>query len=335
MKVLAMKQKKQKNNLLITGAGGSVLTSIMPQVLELHFFDKIYLIDSDEDIAIKHLTDNKKIFFEKCPEGKNDVEYRFFINNFIINHGISYIIPCVDEEIFHLLSVADNIGIDIKLCCPNKYSFILSCLNKFTLNLMLKDAYIPVPVNYDIKELSCSEKIIIAKPKFGHGSKGLYCLSSMQVLELLACGIINSSDYVFQKYLEGDEYTVSVFDKIIVPKKIIKKKGITFAAVTEKNEAVIDVCDAIRKIFEPGGPFNVQGVIDKDGVFKVFEINPRLSTTSILTYMAGINEVKYGFGLNKEEPFKDFKEYIYMYRYYDQIFKDKDVDLILHNQMFL
>ena len=42
---------------------------------------------------------------------------------------------------------------------------------------------------------------------------------------------------------------------------------------------------------KPCGPYNVQLFLDKNDEVKIFEINPRFSTTSIMSYEGGVNEI--------------------------------------------
>ena len=44
---------------------------------------------------------------------------------------------------------------------------------------------------------------------------------------------------------------------------------------------------------KPSGPINIQLFLTSDNTLKVFEINPRFSTTSIMSYEGGVNEIEF------------------------------------------
>ena len=309
-------------NILITGAGGSVLTSILPQLKGINF-NKVFLLDMNSEIAINQLCDNKKFIFIKCPSGL-DVGYKDFIKKLIIKNNIECCIPLVDEEIRAFVELYLE-GVVKKLCSPKNLKFVDICLDKYKLTEVLNNNNIPSPKLID--NLIDYKSEIIAKPKLGHGSKGIYYFrDGKETIKFMELNIIEKDKYVFQEVVKGVEYTISVIPlddrNIIVPKRIIKKKGITIAAMTEKNHIIQNCCEDIIKKLDPKGPINIQLIMDKEMCIpKIFEINPRLSTTTILTYKSGINEVQLGLNLNYEDKkIEEFKTDLYMYRFYDQIF---------------
>ncbi len=169
----------------------------------------------------------------------------------------------------------------------------------------------------------------IVKPIFGRGSREVHIInSSGQLRGYLRLYNKKFNNVLIQPYVGGEEYTVSVivnnFNKIIgiVPKKIILKKGITKAAVAERISLIDVVCKRIVDKLQPEGPFNVQLKVHNGKVF-IFEINPRLSTTAVLTDKAFGNEVElylkyYSKNFLKNLPRKITKTYLY--RYEENIF---------------
>jgi carbamoyl-phosphate synthase large subunit len=104
-------------------------------------------------------------------------------------------------------------------------------------------------------------------------------------------------EILIQPLLSGVEYTVGALTNnlnellCISSKRIIKKKGITQIAVTENNSAIDLVVEKIVKVLKPCGPFNVQLIITPLNEIKIFEINPRFSTTTIMEIEGGLNPV--------------------------------------------
>lgn len=313
------------NNILITGAGGSVYSAIIPQLLESKIFNNYYFIDIDDNCAMKFICEKEyfsNMYFIKCPSG-DSLEYKLFIKHLIIDKKINFCLPLVDEELLSFLELYNYESINFKLCLPKNKDFVQRCLNKKETIKMLQAINIETPYLIEKSDLTNyydSNLKIIVKPLSGHGSNGIYKFTADKVMGLIFSDIINVDNYCFQEYIEGDEYTVSVIDNIVVPKKIIKKKGITISAVTEYNSIIEKTCLEIVDKLKPDGPFNVQGKLYLNK-FKVFEINPRLSTTTILTHKAGLNEVIYGFGLDNRQI--NIKWGIEMHRFYYQLFNDR------------
>jgi len=131
----------------------------------------------------------------------------------------------------------------------------------------------------------------------GRGSRQVHRVEN--ALQLEGYFALYDTDFtrtVVQPAIDGVEYTVSVIVNNrnaligIVPKRILEKRGITRSAVTEKNDIIAAACKRIVEHFKPCGPFNVQLKLC-DGVCSIFEINPRLSTTAVLTEEAFGNEI--------------------------------------------
>jgi carbamoyl-phosphate synthase large subunit len=317
---------KNKNNILITAAGGSVYTSILPQILNLKYFNKCYLIDMDNTHMSK-ICDNKTIFFIKSPSG-NDPEYKDFIRKLLKEKEINFCLPGADEELLCFVELYNELN-NFKLCAAKNHNFVKKCLNKTeTIKILNKYNFnTPKLIKFITLGYIHDEDIVFVKPNVGHGSKNTYKLTRHELLNYINCGIIKVADYCFQEYIKGIEYTVSVLNKIVVPKRIIKKKGITISAITEKNQLIEKTCIDIVNKLKPNGPINVQGFIRNDE-FYIFEINPRISTTSILTYAAGINEIACGLGIEKEENQDPVKYGVEMHRFYEQLFVGNEEDKV-------
>jgi carbamoyl-phosphate synthase large subunit len=171
---------------------------------------------------------------------------------------------------------------------------------------------------------------VMAKPVFGRGSRAAHKIENQKQME----GYLNlyGKDFgsvLVQPFVGGDEYTVSVIvnnlNEIIgiVPKKIILKRGITRAAVTEKNQLIENACREIVETLRPAGPFNVQLKLEQGRVF-IFEINPRLSTTSVQTNEAFGNEIELYIKYFDSKEIKDpptMKEGVSLFRYEENFFK--------------
>lgn len=279
-----------KSRVLISGLGGSMFPYLHHQ---LEDFYEIFYIDSDESLL--QIYKDFKIF--KAPLAKSRA-YEDFLSNLIEELNIDLYIPLIDEEILKS-SKLDKKYKELAVLTPT-FQFSQMCLNKFDLMLELSKHNIS-----DIKTALGNQSIDRLKPPYfikpvvGRGSRGVLKIENKELLELyLEESDRGLDDWLVQEYCEGVEYTVGALvnkkNKIlsIGSRKVIQKRGVTISAVTVTNDQINKKVNEIVETFEPKGPFNVQLFITKDDEIKIFEINPRFSTTSIMSYKGGINEVK-------------------------------------------
>jgi carbamoyl-phosphate synthase large subunit len=169
----------------------------------------------------------------------------------------------------------------------------------------------------------------VVKPISGRGSRGVHIISSKEELGgYLALYKKKFEDVLVQQHIEGEEYTISVIvndqNEIIgiVPKRAIEKRGITRIAVVEHNALIEKNMRVIVDKLRPCGPFNVQLKLLNNKIY-IFEINPRLSTTAVLTDKAFGNEVelclKYKGKTRVAQPSR-LKTGIKLFRYEENVF---------------
>lgn len=309
----------RKKTVLISAAGGS----FFPYVIKL-LGSNYRLILTDTSEAVKHLYLDQVVLKVAKPDS---MEFETEVKKIITDYQVDYYIPLIDQEISRVLAIAREIK-SLKVISP-RLEFVQICLDKYRLMKELSGRRISIVdtrLGDDRRELKFP---IFVKPIVSTGSRGARKIDNRDQLEayfqLEGC---KRENVLIQEYLRGEEYTVSVtvnnLNKLIaiVPKKIILKKGITQHAVTRRNQEITRVCRKIVDQFHPAGPFNVQLMLIGDEV-KIFEINPRFSTTSVLTCEAGINE----FALciesydREDVAFIDsFREDLFLYRRWKSCF---------------
>lgn len=306
--------------MLISGAGGSPF----PYIIGLMKND-YRLVLTDISKSVKYMYPNEEVVI--VPRAESE-EFESAVKKLLIKRKVEYYIPLIDKEIPKVLAIADKIK-RLKVISPN-LKFVNLCLHKDRLMEALWQTNISrVKTCLGLDFGTEFGFPAMVKPIVSTGSRGVRKIVSADQLEayFLLEGY-RPKEVMIQEYLEGEEYSVSVavnnMNRLIavVPKRIIVKKGITQHAVTEKNAAIEDVCRKIVDAFNPGGPFNVQLKLTGSEV-KIFEINPRFSTTSILTCEAGVNE----FGLcvdyydrHDVPAVESFKENLHLYRRWESCF---------------
>ena len=112
---------------------------------------------------------------------------------------------------------------------------------------------------------------------------------SQSGVRIFASSIENPQSWIVQEYLEGDEYTCSVYrDKLnhsvksLVMRRELSPDGASISGVVEHNDEIESyLADVVTALVEFGwdfGNINVQLRHSGSGT-SLFEINPRLSST--------------------------------------------------------
>lgn len=309
-----------KKTVLISAAAGSFFPYLSKSLRGKY---KLILTDTS-DIIDRLYPDDITIVVP--PVDAADFENR--LEEIITKHKINFYIPTIDKEILKILKIADKL-FGPAVICPNK-EFAMAALNKYQLMCVLSDLGISRVDTYLASNFEGQIKYpVFMKPVSSTGSRGARLIENdNQFNSYLKLEKYLPEEVMVQEYLDGEEFTVSVavnnLNRLmaIVPKKVILKKGITQHAVTQKNKIISRICRKIVERMRPCGPFNVQ-LIMKDKQARIFEINPRFSTTSILTCEAGINEFEMcieNYGKRNVNPIDNFKENIYLYRRWESLF---------------
>lgn len=278
------------DTVLLTGGGGVAIPTLINRLRKRQY--RVVVVDADLNAPGLYLADQGY----RIPLARDPL-FSDTIRRICRKENVSAIVPLVDEELLPLANLASQEN--IVLMAPQDH-FIALCLDKFLLMKRLTKAGLPVPFT---KLLSDREKEVafpvIVKPRTGRGSRGIFVATSPDDLKKYnAENHPEPEKTLVQSYIQGPEYTVSVvlwrdgMVRAVVPKKLIDKRGVTRIAITQRIEIIDSICKDIQNLLSAYGPFNVQLRIDStDGIPRIFEINPRFSTTITLTQAAGVDEL--------------------------------------------
>jgi len=296
-----------KKRLLFSGAGGSIFP-YMFRALEEEY--DVYAMDSDEKIA--KLYSDEKIF---TVPNISDTDFEKKISTIIEENRIDFYIPGIDEEILVAIDIAKKTGIHV--LSPSQ-EFVKLCLDKYGLMKVLKECGISNITTYMGDEYNEEFHYpVFIKPNIGRGSRGIKKINSMQEYEAyFILEEYSKEEVLVQPFIGGDEYTVSVTVNnvnqviAIVPKIVFTKQGITKYAKSVKHKQIEELCKQIVEILHPCGSFNVQLKLVDNKIY-IFEINPRFSTTLVLSVASGVNEIDLvikNFNKQHVDYIKSFKE---------------------------
>ncbi len=299
--------------ILITGAGGAGSIEIWNLLKKKY---KLYFCDQDISLIHNSIPDNKKF---QVTSAKNSL-YVKSINSIIKKLKIDLLVPTVDEEISVLFSKKNNIK-NI-FCPPKKISLVF--LDKFKTSIFLKNNNLNDLNSIVVKNKNSFPKNnnLIVKPRFGRGSSMVHQISSYsQFKSYLNLYKLKAADVIVQKFVKGQEYTIFVDTdkngklKSIVPVKVLRKKGVTLHGVTDNNKKIIDFVKNFNTKFKSQNSYNLQLIIKKRKIY-VIEINPRISTTFIITLKLGYDPFS---KLNKKHIFVPKKKII-LKRFWENLF---------------
>jgi len=276
-----------KESILISGLGGSLFPYLHDRLAPKF---KVFYVDSDE--TLKYLYPEYNFFHAPLVTSG---EYPRFIHDLIEKNNINIYIPLIDEE----LKVAHEIKNDLDelILVSPRLDFVKLCNNKLDLMkelMKLNISSIQSETGSNIEAFKSYP--IFVKPMYGRGSRGIKKINSTDhFASYLLLEDYDAEEVLVQELVEGQEYTVGVLTNqnneilCLSSRKVITKKGITINAVNENNEFIEACVQKINSSLNPCGPYNVQLFIDRDNNVRVFEINPRFSTTTIMSYEGGLD----------------------------------------------
>ncbi|CAN5563126.1 ATP-grasp domain-containing protein [soil metagenome] len=313
-----------KTKILLSGLGGSLFPYLHNKLV--HNYEPYYV---DSDSSLKELYPTLNFFPAPLV---SDQSYSAFIEKIIREHSIELYVPLIDEEIEVAHQIKKNIP-SLKLLSP-KLDFCLLAMRKDLLMAELNKFGISSIETWTGDQFIWKGgRTYFVKPISGRGSRGIRKITSQKELE--AYYILEKyapKEILIQECIEGQEYTVGALinqnnDIIYLScRKILNKKGTTIKAVTENNKLIEDVVKKINQHLQPQGPINVQLYITANNEIKIFEINPRFSTTTIMSYEDNKDEI--GLWLNYFDKAYDGelirpKENLILHRRWENVFYEQ------------
>jgi carbamoyl-phosphate synthase large subunit len=314
----------KKKALLLSGLGGS-LFPYLHQCLTLKY--DLYYLDSDKNLEYLYPDLN----FFPAPLVTTE-SYWELVQDIITKKEIDFYIPLIDEELISANARIAPLGL-AKVITPT-IEFCKLSLNKFHLMLELEKFGISFIRSYRAESFHWQiGPPIFVKPVSGRGSRGIRKITSQSQLDAYyLLENYRAEEVLIQEHVSGVEYTIGVTinpaNQILElsVKRIIKKRGITQIAVTERNDLIKQTVREVVQKLKPGGPINIQLFVTEANEVKIFEINPRFSTTTIMSYAAGIDVISlcidYFSGSFSGEIFEP-KSGITLHRRWENLFYEK------------
>ncbi len=299
-------------NILVTSSGGPAAVGVIKSIRKLKEKHKIVATDINELSVGLEMADESYI----VPSVEKDFFFEA-IHRLIIDENIDVILPTGNLEIekFEPLSKITKVFMSdsktIKLC-NDKFEFYEKTKKDFDLPKTWLE-------NGKLKG-EC-----FAKPRFEvGGSRGVkFCRTMNDII----CAHQADSEYVFQDYLPGQEYTIDVLcdmdsnPLIAIPRKRLETKaGISSKGEIISDEYIIKECKRLCKFLSLKGPVCIQMKEDDNGKPKFIEVNPRFGGGSYFSTLAGVNFVEIIIRiLEGKEIFISEPKKIKVIRYFEEI----------------
>ncbi len=286
-------------NILVLGISGNVSQGILKVLrysqIECHIIGACVNINTIGDLWCDEVIG--------CPYA-NDENFINWLINVCQSKDVDLLLTGVEENLYIISKNIEFIKKQTKtVCIVSDYEKIVIGQDKLLTCKWLKENGFNYPLYAESgnKEAvnSLVEKVgypLIAKPRKGKGSHGIFKVKNYQDLEKF----FNFNNYVIQQCIGNDdmEYTVGCYyDKrgnSIAP--IVMQRwlndGATWKAQVIFDKNIKDECQKICKAFKPMGPMNIQLRLDNNERPVPFELNVRFSGTTPMRTHFGFRDVE-------------------------------------------
>ena len=275
-------------NYLITGVGGDIAQGIC-RIIRTYDQSSILV---GTDISTKHAGTLFVDHFKVISSASDVDRYITNIQSVMAEFDITYLIPTSETEIEAISNHIDLFK-DLHVIYPGTKS-VENCLDKYITYKFLSSLGLPVPWTSTAQENIPDEYPCIFKNRKGAGSKVLFSVESKDEALFLAN---RYPEGIFQELLlpHDNEITCGVFRSknnktVVIQLQRVLNEGTTSWAKTVYHQDIEDMCKLIAENLDLIGSINIQLRLTDDGP-RIFEINPRFSSTVYMRHLLGFDDV--------------------------------------------
>ena len=278
-------------NILVTGCGGDIGQSLGKILLKSPLTKNLFGIDISDKNAAQFIFPN---FSVGLPFTNS--EYLKQLEAFIKDNSIDIVIPIAEPELryFSEKNILNHIG-SAKMITASSKSLEIG-FDKYKTAEFLKIENLPFPETFLAKDLKGINTFpVILKSRTGSGSKDIYKINCMD--EFLFYTRKNIEDYVVQEFItdKNGEFTCGLYrsSKGEIRSQIFKRElhgGYSGYGEVIENEMITTLLEKLAVKLDLVGSINVQLRIT-DNSPKVFEINPRFSSTVLYRHLFGFEDL--------------------------------------------
>ncbi len=279
-------------NVLITSAGRRVrLVEIFRDTLKEFGDGKVFACDLEPGLSAACYRADECF---KAPPVKSK-EYVGFLLELCKTKSIGLVVPTIDTELSILAAAKkefEKAGIFVAV---SSETFCKQSALKTTTYDLFRKAGVKTPKI--ITNLQTASYPLFAKLNNSSLSKGAQVVTSYEEALLLQQ---KDKDYIFQEFVEGQEYTVDCFidrtGKLIsvVPRKRIEVRGgeVSKAQSVKDRSIIVAIKELVTKFSGAYGVLTIQ-LFKNENEITFIEINPRFGGGYPLSFMSGANFAKF------------------------------------------
>lgn len=289
----------------VTGAGGPAGFNCIRSLAESELGARIVAVDMDRKApGLYHGSQAGYV----VPPARSD-DFVLALSRVLEREGADVLVPTVDEEIRVLCkeAVLGNLSRITSFILPGE-GVAARALDKFLTIFTAKREGLPVPETVVVESLELAPERaeavgfpLVAKPSCSRGARGVrYVHGPADVEGAWRAASEEGGQVLFQEYVPGPVFTVgTVADReggiaasIVLrkTKEVPPSGGVAVAGVTVSNPGLQDLGERYVRALEWVGPASVEVKMDeRDGSYKLMEVNPRLFGYSYLAAKAGVN----------------------------------------------
>jgi len=278
-------------NILVTGCGGDIGQSLGKILLKSSFTKNLFGIDISDKNAAQFIYPNFSVGLPFT-----NAAYLQKLEEFVIDNAIDIVIPIAEPELryFSENNMLDNIG-NAKIITASSKALEVG-FDKYKTAEFLKAHSLPFPETTLAKDIKTITNFpVILKSKTGSGSKDIYKVKTMDEFSFYTRN--NIEDYVVQEFItdENGEFTCGLYrsSKGVIRSQIFKRElhgGYSGYGEVIENEIITGLLEKLAVKLDLVGSINVQLRLSEN-LPKVFEINPRFSSTVLYRHLFGFEDL--------------------------------------------
>lgn len=281
----------QKKNIMLTSSSSkvSMYNSICHAAKRIDKKITVIPADSDKNVLLKYISGEFKVMPNTKDENLHEIIDYLFDNN------IGVIFPSRDGELRFWAQYKDRLKeFDIDVIV-SPFISVKVCLDKLEFYRFGYNNRFPFIKTFRDFDSLLSNNRYVVKQRFGAGSKNIFLnVSKSEAIDIAG----DLSDYVFQPFIEGKEFSIDAWlDKhsglkgIILRYRNLINNGESQITTTFQNEKIEKRLHKILHHLKLTGPIVMQAIIDKNGRLHIIECNPRFGGASSLSIKTGLDSI--------------------------------------------
>lgn len=273
--------------ILITGIGGDISQGVATILRENRPEFRLIGVDVHSQHGGHLFVDQ----FELVPSA-SELGYLEAIKNIVIKYSVDVVIPMSEPELGAALPFLElNPG--VKWITAGE-RVVAAGLDKLKTVQAISSLGMPTPWTKPVREGRPIAYPCIMKNRFGSGSRAVFTVSNDEDVDYL---VKRYPDAIFQELLEpaDREVTCAVYrrkDGDVASLLMLRRLtgGFTGWAKVIKDDETSRMCEDIARGLDLYGSMNIQLRLTDSGP-RVFEINPRFSSTLLMRHRIGFTDV--------------------------------------------